>query len=137
MWWPAIGGLVVGLGGLIEPRALGVGYDDHRRSAARASAGTGRARAAAGQGGDLVDRAGSGTSGGVLAPLLIMGGALGAADRPLCCPAAQRLWALLGMAAMMGGTMRAPLTGTLFAVELTGDCTPCCRCWPPAPPPMP
>jgi CIC family chloride channel protein len=27
MWWPALGGLVVGLGGLIEPRALGVGYD--------------------------------------------------------------------------------------------------------------
>ena len=27
MWWPAIGGLVVGVGGLIQPRALGVGYD--------------------------------------------------------------------------------------------------------------
>ncbi len=27
MWWPALGGLVVGVGGLIQPRALGVGYD--------------------------------------------------------------------------------------------------------------
>src|SRR3546814_17708817 len=27
MWWPALGGLVVGLGGWLEPRALGVGYD--------------------------------------------------------------------------------------------------------------
>ncbi|MBU6494695.1 MAG: chloride channel protein, partial [Burkholderiales bacterium] len=27
MWWPAIGGLIVGVGGLVEPRALGVGYD--------------------------------------------------------------------------------------------------------------
>ena len=27
MWWPAIGGCVIGVGGLIEPRALGVGYD--------------------------------------------------------------------------------------------------------------
>ncbi len=36
MWWPAIGGLVVGLGGLIDPRALGVGYDVIARSARRA-----------------------------------------------------------------------------------------------------
>ncbi len=27
MWWPAIGGMIVGLGGLIFPQALGVGYD--------------------------------------------------------------------------------------------------------------
>ena len=27
MWWPAIGGLVIGLGGLVFPEALGVGYD--------------------------------------------------------------------------------------------------------------
>ena len=27
MWWPMIGGLIIGLGGLIEPRALGVGYN--------------------------------------------------------------------------------------------------------------
>ena len=27
MWWPAIGGLIIGVGGLFEPRALGVGYD--------------------------------------------------------------------------------------------------------------
>ena len=27
MWWPAIGGIAIGLGGLVEPRALGVGYD--------------------------------------------------------------------------------------------------------------
>ena len=30
MWWPAIGGLVVGIGGLIDPRVLGVGYDNIR-----------------------------------------------------------------------------------------------------------
>jgi chloride channel protein, CIC family len=62
---------------------------------------------------------GSGTSGGVLAPLLIMGGVLGlllGTVLPMGDPA---LWALLGMAAMMGGTMRAPLTALLFALELT------------------
>ena len=44
MWWPALGGLVVGIGGLIDPRALSVGYDNidimacsptHRPSCAR------------------------------------------------------------------------------------------------------
>jgi len=64
---------------------------------------------------------GSGTSGGVLAPLLIFGGALGALATPVMPDAAPGFWALLGMAAMMGGTMRAPLTATLFAVELTGN----------------
>jgi H+/Cl- antiporter ClcA/CBS domain-containing protein len=120
MWWPAIGGLVVGVGGLVDPRALGVGYDDIRALLA-------------GQIGDgsaiqllLVKAAiwivalSSGTSGGVLAPLLILGGALGAIEGHWL-PGASGFWALLGMAAMMGGTMRAPLTGALFAVELTGD----------------
>jgi len=121
MWWPALGGLVIGLGGLIEPAALGVGYDNIRHLLA----------------GDLALHAvllllavkvviwavalGSGTSGGVLAPLLIFGGALGALATPVMPDAAPGFWALLGMAAMMGGTMRAPLTATLFAVELTGN----------------
>src|SRR3546814_2757270 len=60
------------------------------------------------------------TSGGVLAPLLILGGALGWL-LGLALPGDPGFWALLGMAAMLGGTMRAPLTGAIFAVELTGD----------------
>jgi len=64
---------------------------------------------------------GSGTSGGVLAPLLIFGGAIGALASPVLPQADPGFWALVGMAAMMGGTMRAPLTATLFAVELTGN----------------
>ncbi|AGB72329.1 MULTISPECIES: chloride channel protein [Rhizobium] len=120
MWWPALGGLVVGLGGLIEPRALGVGYDivadllhSHITIAAVLAI--------------LLVKAGiwlvalsSGTSGGVLAPLLILGGTLGWLVG-LILPGDPGFWAMLGMAAMMGGTMRAPLTGTFFAVELTGD----------------
>jgi len=27
MWWPAIGGLFVDIGGWLDPRVLGVGYD--------------------------------------------------------------------------------------------------------------
>ena len=78
MWWPAIGGLVVGLGGLIDPRALGVGYDiigDLLRGASRR-----RRRAARccwSRPLIWVVALASGTSGGVLAPLLIIGGALG------------------------------------------------------------
>src|SRR6185295_15336230 len=64
---------------------------------------------------------GSGTSGGVLAPLLMMGGALGAALAPLIPLGDSGLWALIGMAAMMGGTMRSPLTSMIFTLELTQD----------------
>ena len=120
MWAPALGGLVVGLGGLIEPRALGVGYDiiaDLLGShlLAKAVLTILLVKAAI-----WLVALSSGTSGGVLAPLLILGGALGWLVG-LLLPGEPGIWALLGMAAMMGGTMRAPLTGTLFAVELTGD----------------
>ncbi|RVD55374.1 MULTISPECIES: chloride channel protein [unclassified Mesorhizobium] len=121
MWWPMLGGLVVGMGGLIDPRALGVGYDniadmlDGRTIATAALL-------------LLVVKAviwsvalGSGTSGGVLAPLLIMGGAMGAVLAGVLPAADPGFWALLAMAATMGGTMRAPLTATFFAVELTGN----------------
>jgi chloride channel protein, CIC family len=64
---------------------------------------------------------GSGTSGGVLAPLLIMGGGLGAALAHLLPAASPGFWPLLAVCATMGGTMRSPLTATFFAVELTGN----------------
>jgi chloride channel protein, CIC family len=32
-----------------------------------------------------------------------------------------RSWALVGMASMMGGTMRSPLTAMMFGIELTHD----------------
>ena len=62
----------------------------------------------------------SGTSGGVLAPLLIIGGALGWLCG-LALPGNPGFWALLGMCSMLGGTMRAPLTGAIFAFELTAS----------------
>jgi CBS domain-containing protein len=65
---------------------------------------------------------GSGTSGGVLAPLLTIGAALGAIEHTLGLPGGDKtLWPLVSMAAVMGGTMRSPLTGVLFALELTHD----------------
>jgi CIC family chloride channel protein len=121
MWWPMLGGLVVGIGGLIEPQALGVGYDN---IAAMLQGNVLPAAALL----LLVVKAviwsvalGSGTSGGVLAPLLIMGGAMGTIMAGFIPWGSSGFWALLAMAATMGGTMRSPLTATFFAVELTGN----------------
>jgi CIC family chloride channel protein len=121
MWWPAIGGLVVGVGGLIFPQALGVGYDtigallkgDVARNVIL---------------GVLLVKSviwavslGSGTSGGVLAPLLMMGGALGGLEAMFLPNEGAGFWPLVGMGAILGGTMRSPLTGVIFALELTHD----------------
>lgn len=121
MWWPAIGAVFVGVGGVIEPRVLGVGYNTIHSLLRGELVGAVVI-------GLLVAKAvvwsialGSGTSGGVLAPLLIMGGALGAFAASWIPVGDTGLWALIGMAAMMGGTMRSPLTAMVFAVELTGD----------------
>jgi H+/Cl- antiporter ClcA/CBS domain-containing protein len=121
MWWPALGAFVVGFGGLIAPDALGVGYDNIAQML---------------QGHMLITAAllllvvkciiwavalGSGTSGGILAPLLIIGGAMGTLLAGYMPMGSTGFWALLAMAATMGGTMRSPLTATFFAAELTGN----------------
>src|SRR5205814_9562279 len=66
---------------------------------------------------------GSGTSGGVLAPLLMMGGALGGLEAHVLPFEGAGFWPLISMGAILGGTMRSPLTGVIFAVELTHDVT--------------
>lgn len=119
MWWPALGAIVVGIGGLIDAHVLGAGYQSIQ---------------------DLLDGSlatrvlialfvvkavvwlvalGSGTSGGVLAPLLILGGAC-ASMVGLAVGASPGFCAMLGMAGILSGAMRAPLTGAVFAAELTG-----------------
>ena len=121
MWWPMIGGLVVGVGGLIEPHALGVGYDNIANMLDGRLVSTAALALLAVKAIIWSVALGSGTSGGVLAPLLIMGGAMGAALAGILPEAPAGFWSLLAMAATMGGTMRAPLTATFFAVELTGN----------------
>jgi len=64
---------------------------------------------------------GSGTSGGVLAPLLMMGGALGGIETLFLPAEGAGFWVLISMAAILGGTMRVPFTGVIFALELTHD----------------
>ena len=121
MWWPMLGGLVVGIGGLIDPRALGVGYYNIAQMLQGHIVATGALLLLAVKTVIWAVALGSGTSGGVLAPLLIIGGGLGAAMAHILPPASPGFWALLGMCATMGGTMRSPLTATFFAVELTGN----------------
>ncbi|HEX3782698.1 MAG TPA: chloride channel protein [Pseudonocardiaceae bacterium] len=119
MWWPAIGGVIIGAGGLIEPRALGVGYDVIDQLL------TGRATASLIVGILVVKTLiwalslGSGTSGGVLAPVFMIGAALGAAEGGLLPHVAAGFWAMCGLAAVVGGVMRSPLTGIVFTLELT------------------
>lgn len=118
MWWPAIGAIVVGIGALFDARVLGAGYGSIQALLD----------------GDLAVKAvllllvakavvwlvalGSGTSGGIVAPLLILGGCAGFLMGQYL-PGDAGFWAMVGMAGVMSGVMRAPMTGALFAAELT------------------
>ncbi len=121
MWWPALGGLAVGVGGLLEPRALGVGYDVIADLLQRPAALWPTLRLLLVKLGIWAVALGSGTSGGVLAPLLMIGAGLGALLGGWLPGATEATWALTAMAATLAGTMRAPLTAVVFAFELTHD----------------
>jgi hypothetical protein len=121
MWWPAIGGIGIGIGGFFFPRGLGVGYDN----IAELLRGNAPMTLLVGM---LVVKSlmwafslSSGTSGGVLAPVLMIGAALG---ETVACLAhmpgqTQALWALMAMGAMLAGALGVPLTAVLFSLELT------------------
>jgi H+/Cl- antiporter ClcA/predicted transcriptional regulator len=121
MWWPALGGLVVGIGGFIEPRALGVGYDVigdllHQHILLQVTVAILIVKAII-----WVVALGSGTSGGVLAPLLMLGAGLGTVLSHVLPGSEPALWPLVCMAAMLGATLGAPLTAIVFAFGLTHD----------------
>lgn len=125
MWWPAIGSVVVGIIGYFAPHTMGVGYDNIRNLLA----------------GHVTLYAilalsflkfiswaiylGSNTSGSTLAPLFIIGGALGALFGYIILhlfPGSEinmSTCALIGMAATFTGASRAILTAIVFAFETT------------------
>jgi chloride channel protein, CIC family len=125
MWWPAFGAAVVGIVGLIEPRTLGVGYENIIGA----------------MDGSIVGRAllvlvilkllswavylGSGTSGGTMAPLFTIGSGLGAwigSEAARWAPGLgvnARMAGLVGMAAVFAGASHALLTSIVFAFETT------------------
>ncbi|APL93347.1 chloride channel protein [Sphingobium indicum] len=119
MWWPAIGAIVVGLGGLIDAHVLGAGYASIEALLTGSLALKVVVALLAVKAVVWLVALGSGTSGGVLAPLLILGGAAGFLIGQFL-PGDASFWAMIGMAGIMSGAMRAPMTGALFAVELTG-----------------
>lgn len=121
MWWPAIGGLGVGLLGLLDPRVLGMGYSLIEGLLRGELIGGALLGLLIGKSLAWSFALGSGTSGGVLAPLLLIGSVLGALASQWIPVGDASLWAMIGMAAMMGGTMRAPFTAVVFAVEVTHD----------------
>jgi chloride channel protein, CIC family len=121
MWWPAIGGLMIGLGGILFPQALGVGYE----TIANLIEGDVPGNIIIGV---LIVKSaiwalalGSGTSGGVLAPLLMIGGALGGVESIFFPNEGIGFWPLISMGAILGGTMRVPFTAVIFVLELTHD----------------
>jgi H+/Cl- antiporter ClcA/CBS domain-containing protein len=121
MWWPAIGAVIVGIGGWLDPRVLGAGYDSIRALLQGQVIGAVLIGLLIGKAIVWSIALGSGTSGGVLAPLLIIGGSLGALIGHWMPVGDSALWAMIGMGAMMGGTMRAPFTGVVFMLEATLD----------------
>ena len=127
MWWPAIGGLVVGIVGYFSPRTLGVGYENIT---------------------DILSgnmpimmvlslcvlkfvswavALSSGTSGGTLAPLMTIGGGAGALMASVIIyyfPGSGitlSLAALVCMSALFAGASRALITSIIFALEVTGQ----------------
>lgn len=127
MWWPAIGGLAVGIVGYFSPQTLGVGYENITDILSGNMAIQFVLSLCILKFISWAIALGSGTSGGTLAPLLTIGGATGA----LLGSAAIYLFpqsgvtlplaALVGMSAMFAGASRALLTSIIFALETTGQ----------------
>ncbi len=125
MWWPALGGLAVGIVGYIEPRTMGVGYDNIEKFLTGSMAWHAVAMLCALKFISWSISLGSGTSGGTLAPLFTIGGGLGAVLGWMVVSVAPqigldlRIAALVGMAAMFAGASRALLASVVFAFETT------------------
>ena len=126
-WWPAIGGLAVGLVGYFAPYTLGVGYDNITNVLSGHMTLQLIVMLAVMKFISWAIALGSGTSGGTLAPLLTIGGATGAAlgiGAMAILPEAGvsvSMAALIGMSAMFAGASRALLTSIIFAIETTGQ----------------
>jgi len=125
MWWPALGAVVVGAAGVLEPRTLGVGYDNITNALSGEIAGRALLVLVALKFVSWTIYLGSGTSGGTLAPLFTIGGGLGASLGALVARSAPtlgvdpRIAGLVGMAAIFAGASHALLASVVFAFETT------------------
>ncbi|MEO7112555.1 MAG: chloride channel protein, partial [Polyangiaceae bacterium] len=125
MWWPALGAIVVGVVGYFAPRTLGVGYDNIEGIVSGSITGRTVLILCIAKFVSWSVSLASGTSGGTLAPIFTIGGALGAAIGALAVLVAPelgvdpRIAALVGMAALFAGASRALLASVVFAFETT------------------
>lgn len=127
LWWPAIGALGLGIIGYFVPRVLGVGYDTigdilNANLAWKLLIAVLIAKAVA-----LVISLGSGTSGGLLAPMFMSSAALGGVfalgiDRIFpWANLSAGAFALVAMGAVFGAASRATFAFIIFAFEITRD----------------
>jgi H+/Cl- antiporter ClcA len=119
MWWPLLGAVAVSIGGCIDPQTLGVGYDVIDKLLTGQMVGMAVLMFMLVKSAMWIIYLGSGTSGGVLAPLLALGAGLGALEGLVFPGHGSLLWPLLGMGAILAGVMRLPFTSILFTLELT------------------
>jgi H+/Cl- antiporter ClcA len=125
MWWPAIGGIAVGVIGIFAPRTLGVGYDNIEGALAGAFTWKAMIVLVVAKFVSWAIALGTGTSGGTLAPLMTFGSGIGwllTAGCALIAPHAgidPRVGALVGMTAMFAGASRALMASIVFALEST------------------
>ncbi|HLZ23210.1 MAG TPA: chloride channel protein [Ktedonobacterales bacterium] len=127
LWKPALGALILGIVAFFQPRVLGMGYtyitevlQNHYSSTTLIGLGVGKTLA-------LIASLGSGTSGGLLAPMLLIGATIGSGFGRAVntfAPAAginPSICGVVAMSALFSAAARAPLTSFIFAFELTGD----------------
>jgi len=125
MWWPTLGAVVVGIVGMIEPRALGVGYGNIDGVLTGTIAGTALLMLVIFKFIAWSVYLGSGTSGGTMAPLFTIGGAVGALIGTTIAAmfpglgVDPRVAGLVGMAAMFAGASHALLASVVLAFETT------------------
>ncbi|MGH7136723.1 MAG: chloride channel protein, partial [Pirellulales bacterium] len=125
MWWPALGAVAVGVIGYFAPRTLGVGYENISDIISDQLPLKAVLILCVAKFISWAISLGSGTSGGTLAPIFTMGGALGVALGAAAAWAVPeagvdvRIAALVGMAALFAGASRALLTSVVFAFETT------------------
>ncbi|WP_342045785.1 chloride channel protein [Bacillus sp. OTU530] len=121
MWWPAFGAIAIGIGGFFVPQVLGVGYDSIHSLVQGQFDYSLAIKMLIVKTIIWIIALGSGTSGGILAPLLIIGGSLGNVLAVLFHAQNVAFWAFLGMAATFCGVTRSPFTTVIFLLELTHD----------------
>ena len=124
---PAVGGLILGFIALVEPTVLGMGYPTITAIIEGRYAPLAAMRIAFAKSFALWAALGSGTSGGLLAPMLMIGSAIGSAYGQIAAslfpgvPIGPEICGIVAMSALFGAAARIPVTSFLFGFELSGD----------------